>query len=80
MTEQQLKDEREQAVKRGGEIYADHYIEGLLDGWNLALKISSNPLLSDVSFCSCEVETNKYFDDNGVKRCYDCKKEAKWNS
>lgn len=37
MTEQELKDEREQAVKRGGEIYADHYMEGLLDGKNLAL-------------------------------------------
>ncbi len=38
MTEQELKDEKEQAVKRGGEIYADHYIEGLLDGRNLALR------------------------------------------
>lgn len=38
MTEQELKDEREQAVKRGGEIYADHYMEGLLDGNNLALR------------------------------------------
>ena len=38
MTEQELKDEREQAVKRGGEIYADHYMEGLLDGKNLALR------------------------------------------
>ena len=38
MTEQELKDEREQAVKRGGEIYADHYMEGLLDGMNLALR------------------------------------------
>lgn len=44
------------------------------------LKISSNPVLSDVSFCVCEVETNKYFDDNGVRKCYDCKKEVKWNS
>jgi len=38
MTEQELKDEREQAVKRGGEIYADHYMEGLIDGRNLALR------------------------------------------
>lgn len=38
MTEQKIKDEREQAVKRDGEIYADHYMEGLLDGWNLALR------------------------------------------
>ena len=38
MTEQEIKDEREQAVKRGGEIYADHYMEGLLDGRNLALR------------------------------------------
>lgn len=38
MTEEELKDEREQAVKRGGEIYADHYMEGLLDGLKLALR------------------------------------------
>jgi hypothetical protein len=38
MTEQELKDEREQAVKRGGEIYADHYIKGLIDGSNLTLR------------------------------------------
>ena len=38
MTEQELKDEREQAVKRGSEIYADHYMEGLIDGRNLALR------------------------------------------
>ena len=38
MTEQELKDEREQAVKIGGEIYADHYMEGLIDGRNLALR------------------------------------------
>ncbi|MES2395649.1 MAG: hypothetical protein V4549_06585 [Bacteroidota bacterium] len=31
-TDEELKDEREQAVKRGGEIYAENYMEGLLDG------------------------------------------------
>src|SRR5690554_4052198 len=38
MTEQELKDEREQSVKRGGEIYADYYMEGLIDGRSLALR------------------------------------------
>ncbi len=65
MTEQQLKDEREQAVKRGGEIYADHYIEGLLDGWSLALKISSNPLLSDSLLAFTEWQ-KKYKDSSYV--------------
>lgn len=37
MTEQELKDKWEQAIKRGGEIYADHYMEGLIDGRKLAL-------------------------------------------
>lgn len=28
------KEAKEQAIKRGGEIYADHYMEGFLDGVN----------------------------------------------
>lgn len=31
-TEQDLKDEHEQAVKRKGKQYADGYVEGLTDG------------------------------------------------
>lgn len=38
-TEQDLKDEHEQAVKRGGEKYANGYIEGLEDAQH-ALTIS----------------------------------------
>ncbi len=30
-----IEDECEQAIKRGGENYADHYMEGLRDGMRL---------------------------------------------
>lgn len=33
-TEQDLKDDYEQALKRGGKAYADAYIEGVKDGLN----------------------------------------------
>ena len=38
-TEQDLKDEYEQAVKRKGELYAEGYVEGLKDAQNKALNI-----------------------------------------
>lgn len=38
-TEQDLKDEYEQAVKRRGKLYADGYVEGLKDAKNQALTI-----------------------------------------
>jgi hypothetical protein len=38
-TEQDLKDEYEQAVKRKGELYAEGYIEGIKDAQNQALTI-----------------------------------------
>lgn len=39
-TEQDLKDEYEQAIKRKGELYAEGYVEGLKDGQNQALNIA----------------------------------------
>lgn len=30
----ELQEEREQAIKRGGEIYAEHYMEGFIDSVN----------------------------------------------
>jgi hypothetical protein len=38
-TEQNLKDEYEQAVKRKGKLYAEGYVEGLKDAQNQALTI-----------------------------------------
>tara|TARA_R110000823_G_scaffold255501_1_gene377551 strand:+ start:1971 stop:2378 length:408 start_codon:yes stop_codon:yes gene_type:complete len=40
MTEQDLKDEYEQAVKRRGKLYADGYVEGLKDAQNQALTLT----------------------------------------
>ena len=57
MTEQELKDEREQAVKRGGEIYADHYMEGLIDGRNLAL--SQTAVIGCPSFGMINLKTKE---------------------
>lgn len=31
-SDESMQDEKEQAIKRGGEIYAEHYIEGVKDG------------------------------------------------
>ena len=39
-TEQDLKDEYEQAVKRRGKLYADGYVEGLKDAQNQALTLT----------------------------------------
>lgn len=72
MTEQELKDEREQAVKRGGEIYSDHYMEGLLDGWNKAL---SQPAVSGRSEqFNCGKE-RVFGEKKCDKQCDDCLKE-----
>jgi len=39
-TEQDYKDEYEQAVKRKGKLYAEGYVEGLRDAHNQALSMS----------------------------------------
>ena len=74
--EQEIKDEKEQAVKRGGEVYADGYIEGLLDGMN---KILSK---IDTRFLSPCVDANKITDieyNNVIKLIYKYPKKRKFN-
>ncbi len=45
------------------------------------VKLFCQPVVSGQSellFCDCKgSETNKYYDDNGVKRCWECRKEAR---
>ena len=56
-TEQDLKDEYEQAVKRKGKLYAEGYVEGLKDAQNQALTIPvvvgrSEQLCSTCGWCN----------------------------
>ena len=54
-------------------------LEGVLtaiDRYSSAL-IAAKPNVSG-SFCDCTGnETYKYYDDSGVKKCWECRKEAK---
>jgi len=49
ISEEDVSDEREQAVKRGGEDYADNYIEGLEDGWGIGYKAALSKSAKGVS-------------------------------
>ena len=59
-TEQDLKDEYEQAVKRKGKLYAEGYVEGLKDAQTQALTIPvvSFELPNDDIFDKSEVSLN----------------------
>lgn len=58
-TEQLLKDEHEQAVKRHGELYAKGYIEGLRDGEE-ALNTTFHNKLSELLSAFLDWQQNKY--------------------
>jgi len=64
-TEQDLKDEYEQAVKRNGKLYAEGYIEGLKDAQNKACIV-------DVIKSVCEHEKTRGHD--GLYYCGKCGK------
>ena len=53
-TEQDLKDEYEQAVKRKGKLYAEGYVEGLKDAQNQALTIPVVVGQSEQLVCNCQ--------------------------
>nr|WP_298659963.1 hypothetical protein [uncultured Flavobacterium sp.] len=56
------------------ENYANDYHESEVKKFCLAAVSGQSELL----FCDCKGnETNKYYDDSGVKRCWECRKEAK---
>lgn len=72
-TEQDLKDEHEQAIKRKGELYADGYVEGLKD----AQQALTLPAVSTRSFNELEMLAE---DLECVKMWLDDKKAPKTNS
>lgn len=50
-TEQDLKDEYEQAIKRKGKLYAEGYIEGLKDAQTQALTITDVVVPKGTFYC-----------------------------
>ncbi len=69
-TEQDLKDEYEQAVKRRGKLYADGYVEGLKDAQNQALTIPVvrlslfNEVYDKFVECEDDNEFTQYLNEN----------------
>jgi len=62
--EQDLKDEYVQAVRRKGKLYAEGYLEGLIDGNNLSFN------LWDIIKSVCEHERTRGCD--GLYYCEKC--------
>jgi hypothetical protein len=64
----------------GGEkLYFESEVIRMMNEYaNEALRIHAVSGRSEQLFCDCKGnETNKYYDDSGVKRCWECRKEAK---
>jgi hypothetical protein len=72
-TEQDLKDEHEQAVKRKGELYAEGYIEGLKDSQNKAL---TTPVVVEEKELFCHHEGSYTLKEDGT--CCKCHRLSKY--